>query len=43
MQWAQVTPPVPQFPLLVTDMHVLPEQQPFGHDVASQLHAPPTQ
>ena len=43
MQFLHVPPPVPQFPLLVPGMHVVPEQQPFGQEVASHTQLPPTQ
>lgn len=39
----QVEPPVPHAALLVPGRHVVPAQQPPGHDVPSHTHAPPTQ
>jgi hypothetical protein len=39
----QAAPPEPHLPLVVPAMQLRPSQQPFGHDTASQTHAPPTQ
>ncbi len=38
----QAAPLTPQLPTDGT-VQTLPVQQPFGHDVASQVHAPPEQ
>jgi hypothetical protein len=39
----QAMPPVPQAAAVLPGMHVVPEQQPAGHDTASQMQAPPKQ
>ncbi len=45
VQLVHALPPLPHCALLsaVSWMHVLPLQQPVGHDVASQTHDPPLQ
>jgi hypothetical protein len=43
MHERQAMPPVPQAALLVPATHIVPEQQPPGHDTLSQTQLPPTQ
>ena len=40
LQFTHVAPPVPQAFFAVPSMHILPMQQPFGQDVASQTQLP---
>ncbi len=42
VQSTHTRPIVPQV-VGASVVHVLPEQQPLGHDDASQMHAPPEQ
>jgi hypothetical protein len=39
----QAAPPLPQVASALPGRHVIPEQQPFGHDVPSHTHVPPKQ